>query len=425
MLKDIFKKSEKSLKDKILNSLLDEYVDIKAYRYDDDNNKKLVYHDTGDNTVTDWMRQVIVQLLSGVPFSKSGYGKGINQINDPFSPENYTTYIGMKHSSKTNEDGCLVSDTNKQYLHDPNDVSIWYECFEPKDEGSDKGHVYPLYPTKVLFGTGKEYTSWESLKEENESDNAAWFSEIVTGYSAGEGEAAAKEQIDSLIKAETNMCNTYSATFGAQGVHTGGGYMLKTITVNDPNSSSVLEETPVDLSKRYGVVGAVKTLYLPSNDQTKKITHENITVDELLNPTITDDGKLLKTRYRGVGRPCFIYFNRTTDASSHDLDWSKQTSNVYVSKENAKSVKYLNRITFRVVMPAQKGTDMRNAYYPYNGYTLKQIGLFNDSLICSKEGIESDLSKKMPCGTMLAVKNIATFTKTADEELIFTWTLTI
>ena len=32
MLKNIFKKSENSLKDKILNSLLDGYVDIKAYR---------------------------------------------------------------------------------------------------------------------------------------------------------------------------------------------------------------------------------------------------------------------------------------------------------------------------------------------------------------------------------------------------------
>ena len=63
--------------------------------------------------------------------------------------------------------------------------------------------------------------------------------------------------------------------------------------------------------------------------------------------------------------------------------------------------------------------------YQYNGYTLKQIGLFNDALMCSKEGVESDLSKKMPCGTMLAIKNIATFTKTADEELIFTWTLTV
>lgn len=420
MLKNIFKKSENSLKDKILNSLLDGYVDIKAYRYDDNNNKKLVYHDTGDNTVTDWMRQVIVQLLSGVPFSKSGYGytNGIPADIDTMSPENYTTYINQNHNEKINKDGCIISDTNKQYLHSSDDVNIRYSCFEINDDT----HYYPLYPTKVLFGTGKEYTSWESLKEENEVDNATWFSEIVSGYSAGEGEAAAKEQINSLIKAERDMCNTYSATFGAQGVHTGGGYMLKTITVNDPNSSSVLEETPVDLSKRYGVVGAVKTLYLPDGTS-KAVTHEQITVDELLNPTITDDGKLLKTRYRGVGRPCFIYFNRTID--DNDLDWSKQTSGVYVSKENSKSVKYLNRITFRVVMPSQKGTDMGNAYYPYNGYTLKQIGLFNDALMCSKEGVESDLSKKMPCGTMLAIKNIATFTKTADEELIFTWTLTV
>lgn len=441
MLKDLFLKKSNSKADTLADTLADGYVDIKAYRYNDKGEKTLVYHDTGDNTVTNWMRQVIVQLLAGVPMSSNGYGynntgAAIKNENSAQSNVNYTTYLKENHGDNTNLDGCLISNADYQYLHSPdaintnNNVKIVISDEGKKKEATDL-HLYPLFPTKVLLGTGKEYVSWEFLKQENEENNATWYTEMVENYGSGEGEEAASEQVNKLIEGEEICCNTYSATIGAQDVYSGSGSLVPTITVNDPDST-VLEEVPANLANRYGVVGAVKTIYLPNGDETdggkliEKLNDSQTYVNDVLNPTVSDSGKLIKTRYRGVGRPCFIYFNRTFEvSSSQKLDWSKQTSGVYVSKENKSSVPYLNRITFRVIMPAQKATGQAAAYYPYNGYTLKQVGLFNDALISSQEGVQSTLSAKMPCGTLLAIKNIASFTKTADEEVNFTWTLTI
>ena len=72
MLKDLFKKKNKDLKETIAKSLMDGYVDIKAYKYDKDGNKTMVYHDTGDNTITDWMRHAIMLMLSGYSLSFNG-----------------------------------------------------------------------------------------------------------------------------------------------------------------------------------------------------------------------------------------------------------------------------------------------------------------------------------------------------------------
>ena len=61
MLKDLFKpKKEKTIKDNLNVSIADGYVDIKGYKVNSDGTKELVYHDTGDNVVTDWMRHAII-----------------------------------------------------------------------------------------------------------------------------------------------------------------------------------------------------------------------------------------------------------------------------------------------------------------------------------------------------------------------------
>ena len=76
-------------------------------------------------------------------------------------------------------------------------------------------------------------------------------------------------------------------------------------------------------------------------------------------------------------------------------------------------------------MPSQSsGSSSIGKYYPFNGYTFKQIGLFNDALFNTDETGSTD-KDTMPCGTMLAIKNIQKFSKTADESVEFTWTLTI
>lgn len=81
MLKDLFKKKDKDLKETIAKSLMDGYVDIKAYRHDKNGNKIMVYHDTGDNTITDWMRHAIMLMLSGYSLSFNG-NKTIDGISN-------------------------------------------------------------------------------------------------------------------------------------------------------------------------------------------------------------------------------------------------------------------------------------------------------------------------------------------------------
>ena len=85
MLKDLFKKTNKDLKETIAKSLMDGYVDIKAYKHDKNGNKTMVYHDTGDNTITDWMRHAIMLMLSGYSLSFNGSSKidGQDSVNDP------------------------------------------------------------------------------------------------------------------------------------------------------------------------------------------------------------------------------------------------------------------------------------------------------------------------------------------------------
>ena len=397
MLKNLLKKNNLT-KDKILSSIMDGYVDIKGYRIEEDGSKKMIYHDTGDNTVTDWMRQTILELLTGESLSNEG-----NQ--DPGDNKNITKYNNDSHGENTNMDGCCISDS--QYFTDKE--------YKYKINSTVAGEIYAVWPTKVLFGTGKEYIDFATLQLENETENKTWFNEILNMYGNGD-KTTAETQINNLIGGNDgsngNFNNNYSASVGGQGIYDcDRGGLINSITVNDPETGDIFD-TPASLSKRVGVVGAIKTIYLPEEKDDKI---------EYLNPGRSMSGKLLKSKYRGVGRPCFIYLN--------DSDWGNSTSSVSLSGDNDK---FLNRITFNIKMPSQKGTSALeglDTYYPYNGYTLKQVGLFNDALIQSVNNSEgkkvSSVAELMPCGTMLAVKNISHFTKTADVEYDITWTLTI
>lgn len=442
MLKDIFKKEEKNKdsKEKILSSIADGYVDIKAYKHSENGKKTLVYHDTGDNTVTNWMRQIIMLLLSGYSLSKNGTMattvlSSTRQDSTCFSkPSN----ISGAHSSQYNFDGYCLN--GEQYLTDEfknkYDNSLFYPV-EPNDSVYNSGETneiyYALFPTKILLGTGCEYTDWNSLKEANEEDNATWYANIIQAYGDG-SEQEAETAFNKLVgitndnnddELKRYSCNSYSATIGAQGKYTSnGGSMLPAVTVNDPDTTSNISTT-ADMANRFGVVGAIKTLYLPSQFDSDSSNNNDLSSNYLEN-TISDSGRLIKGKYRGAGRPCFVYFSRNKfNLTDTKLDWESQTSDVYVSKDSNSS--YLNRITFKVVIPAQSsGTGAVGEYSPFNGYTFKQIGLFNDAVFSNSTLAETtDQSKNMPCGTMLAVKNIQNFTKTADESIEFTWTLTI
>ena len=418
MLKDLFKKKNKDLKETIAKSLMDGYVDIKAYKHDKNGNKTMVYHDTGDNTITDWMRHAIMLMLSGYSLSFNGSSKidGQDSVNDPDQiTKPKADYHSPSDANGYNKDGYCLN--GEQYLWDGNDSKEYPTIGNNTFYGGEE--QYALFPTKVLLGTGCEYTDWQSLKDANEEENATWYTNMINMY--GDGDVTVAENaFDSMLGlTDDDICksNQYSGTIGLQGLYSGSGSLVRAITVNDPDNTTNVSSS-AEMSKRYGVVGAIKTIYCP---------HDGDDCSEYLEETVSDSGRLIKGKYRGAGRPCFIYFNRASQTQSKKLDWDEVTSDISVQRDSSSN--YLNRITFRVVIPAQSsGTGAIGEYNPFNGYTFKQIGLFNDALINTVSGTTNPTTKQasnMPCGMMLAVKNIQNFTKKADESIEFTWILKI
>lgn len=417
MLKDKFKKFFKANneKDPLNISIMDGFVDIKGYKVDKDGNKKLVYHDCGDNVVTDWMRHAIMVMLTGSVFSKYGnsdYFANANESRDGTIGASFMNFNHHKSKAENtigkNYDGYLINGL-QYFWSGADDRPLKYS-----KSNIDEQHKYALFPTKVLFGTGKEYSSWEVLQTENETANATWYTEMLNSYGGDVNTAT--------VNFNSNIdlpCNMFSGSI-AKNIYTGNGNITKMRTVNDPDSSSNIISTTSTMNKNYGVVGAIKTIYFDSD-----------TDNDYLQTTLTDNGKLLKPINRGVGRPCFIYFNvPTVESDGHKVPnegWDDAKSDVCLSKDNSSS--YLNKITFRIQMPAQSSAENAvGEYYPYNGYTLKQMGLYNDAMLTTSiNNVNfSDYTYfNMPCGMLLAVKNITAFDKTADVELNLTWTLTI
>jgi hypothetical protein len=257
-----------------------------------------------------------------------------------------------------------------------------------------------MYPTKILFGTGKEYASFDALSAENSVVNQNWYNDIVAEYG---GIQNATSIFNTQISTDTNK---FSGTI-ANNKHSGIGKTVPCRTVNDPDTTSSVIPSSATMAKNYNVVGAIKTTYT-GEDNSK------------LMPSISEVGKLLKPEWRGVGRPCFIYFTQ-------HLNLGANQSEIFLSKDSSSD--FLNKITFKVVMPAQNATnDAIGKYYPYNGYTLKQMGLYNDAYLDPSMGNDNPDSyayTNMCCGMLLALKNITSFTKTDDNEMTITWTLTI
>lgn len=393
LLKDKLKKffEKKNTSDKLKIPLMDGYVEIKGY----DENGKLFYYDSGDNVVTDWMRQAIITLLTGVAYSALG---------------NKPTFSAGRRSAPNPDGYCF---NGKQYEEEIR------EADQQKYSSSLVGYQYAVFPTKVLFGTGKEYTDWATLKSENESSNAEWYNEMINVYGGG-SESLAQQTFDSNINKD-GFLNDFSGTI-TNGVFSGDGEIAKCRTVNDPSISTSEVASAVSMYRNYGVIGAIKTPY----------TSEYSDYNNMLQTTVSESGKLLKPSYRGVGKPAFIYFNQH-ESTANSENWGSNGAEVMLSKDTDN--KYLTKITFTITLPEQSAaTSAAGKFYPYNGYTLKQIGLYNDSQVVIKPGADGQPNSSdgayytwnnMKYGTLLAVKNIAPFTKSAGSNYVITWTLSI
>lgn len=417
MLKDIAKRvmkkdSKESLSDKIKNNLIDGFVDIKAYRKDE-----LVYHEAGDNVVTDWMRHAIMILLTGDSFSKLGNTTAGTTTTVNTDPVN-TIDVANHTVDSINKDGYILN--GQQYFWDPDDFKGHYSVSDVS-----ANNIFSLFPTKVLFGTGKEYKSWSELSNDtitSYNDKYVAFLNTFGGGNATTAESTFNGPDNPTTENPATLqsaINHYSSSLDSN-IFTGNSEIIKTRTVDDPFTSKVTNPSET-LHIEYGITGAIKTPYFTKADTDK----EPIAID--------GKGYMMPPEWRGVGRPAFIYFNtpEKDPTSGRDESWAKPETGADVILTRDTSKKYLEKITFTITMPDQTN-DSAEEFYPYNGFTLKQIGLFCDSKFSYSDSVATSEAtgaywqyRNMPCGIMLAKKHITPFTKTSDIKVVLTWIISI
>jgi len=179
-------------------------------------------------------------------------------------------------------------------------------------------------------------------------------------------------------------------------------------------------------SDSWGVIGGIKNGFIVSSDDlASNIIYESF-------------GAMPSYPYRGKGRPSFIYVN---PATSPWID-----NDIYLSIPTTTSRSLEGEISFQVNLPDQKDLPFGEDFYPYNGYTLKQIGLYSDSIVlpgdaaigttggggygnthveeeyASSTMIMSNFQKTL-CGTPWALRNISPIVKNRDLDIVIKWTL--
>jgi len=399
MLKDkLFSVLKNSVDSKYVSDFKGE-VEIKAWK-----NGVLFYHDGGSNTVTSWARHSNIHLLSGNSFSNSANRQietSVTAYSRPAEPSDSF----FPHTTTKNADGLLVS--GQQFFWD---YATCVDLFKPTNPSPDDGTAYnkPYFPTKMLFGTGFEFETFEGLPH-SPTDFSYYLNSINNpneGFSSG----------DFNYTYKNNGINYYSNT-----IDNITKDMIKTRTVNDISSGSIPEEATMvwsdkllykNFQSQTGIDGAIKTggiVGISSNVSP-------ITVFNEFGPTnsYNQTNDTLEKQYRGIGRPCFIYSKRGAN------------SEISITADNDKD--FDNRITFTVVMPEQTNENFQ--FYPYNGWTLKEAGLFCDaSLIRGGDAIPSSGENGylpyscMPQGIMMAKRKITPITKTKDVKISISWSL--
>ena len=153
--------------------------------------------------------------------------------------------------------------------------------------------------------------------------------------------------------------------------------------------------------------------------------------------------KMAQPDYRGYGYPCFIYAKRSTQRFYWNTEGNNET---YYKMNNALGTTspYETELVYTVIMPAQpvNSTEI-TTFYPYNGWVLKQAGLFSDSRykLRSEDGNESSPYKEASLlevansgsddgkiyrdsvgGQLLFTRNLSSpILKTPDNQVIFNW----
>lgn len=322
-------------------------------------NGKIIHYDKGPNLVTFWARHAVMHLLTGDTFSGNGKMRA---------------FAG--HTTTANPDGTLIS--GQQYFH--NNVTPTYneDFFWNK---STIENSFPFMPTKMLFGTGYEFTDYTELSGEDVEDD--WESTAIFNNNI-------ENEMNSVY---SNNTLTNSSTFPT-----------KTRTVN--SSLSAVKSEPEINQQDFAINGAIKNGNYGNEGEKEAKT--------VIDSTY---GRISKPEYRGIGEPCFIYPQRSNT-------FENESSQVMLTPEGIWETNEVeSKITFTVVMPEQTGSNADD-FYPYNGYMIKEAGLFCDSFLFN-ENESANYDRRMPYGIMFAKRYISPFRKTANSSFTIRWTIYI
>ena len=337
-------------------------------------NGKIVHYDKGENAITIWGKHATMHVLTGEVFSNVGNTRSTSATDHVASGD-----------TLVNNDGTIVS--GEQYFGAPSwpGTNGWWSR---PTSGDSATHLYPFFPVKMLFGTGFEWKSWADIGDSDyytQYTNDGWNSTYFD---------------DSAIN---DSGNYYSATFSGDTLH-------KTRSMNDIYSGTLT--TPVIQDTDFAVKGAVKNgLY------------EN-SVGDSTHIELVSGSYFLKKNYWGIGKPSFVYAKR-------ESAWNESGAEVALDFDSNVE----NKITFTVTMPEQTGTNA-GIFYPYNGFTLKEAGLFCDARFRLSDTTPSDDADsddsgltefdnytKIPGGIMVAHRYISPISKSHSLSVTARWSI--
>jgi hypothetical protein len=373
-------------------------------------NGEVFHYDEGNNVVTIWAKHSTMHLLTSESYSS--HGNKIAADGETMIYSSRSINEAHHQAGIMNLDGTLVSE--EQYLGDnanyfgsgmhrhlsrPANMTLEASAGDDLNNG---GFIFPFFPTKMLFGTGVEFSSWADVAAAGRNGPET----DITSYVHPKNGGWNQNDFNNMIP---NQENYYSDIWDQASKN-----LTRARTVNDVYSGILQGAAPAETD--HGIPGAIKDA-----------TYRGIS--EFSKLEVVDGKQFARGSYRGIGRPSFVYAKRGR--------FFREGSEARLQIGSTAGTEHLeSKITFSVVLPEQPD----GAFYPYNGYTLKMAGLFCDvrMLLGNKVPVgdyvnmptETDLTSmeysnymKMPGGIMWAKRKIAPIYKSHDVKVTAQWTI--
>ena len=409
-----------------------------------DRDGNVLSYERDHNQVTKLAKMALLHLLAGeigtvdsdiysIPEAQDKQYRRTYTVNDATAKRQIvSSFTPGNHTSQKNSDGQLVS--GEQYFFEGGSyLSGSTNLLSQVNPADVSGTAIKFnFPTKMLFGTGLEDHDTSSIPNKYSQDFGTQLSSAailtLNGYSANSNEIP-QSFLDGCSSDETVTGYTPDRLKRLSNWYSADAFRSRTL---QPASSSPLKTTLN--SEVTAITGAIKNCFIEDSSADSN----------LYNPTT----KMALAPYRGFGHPCFIYAKRSTNSFFDNSNGNRET--YYAINDNLLgSVPYETEVTYTVVMPAQPvASDSITTFYPYNGWVLRQAGLFCDSryklrtvdkVSSTAELSETSFINKIDTGDeeasnnahnyrdnvggqLLFVRNLSSpILKTADQEVTFIW----